>query len=61
MAGALLASRWVMKRSNMLSTARKTVPLFPIIPLVPLGMVLLNALALRSLFLRMRRLDARVA
>lgn len=53
-----LAFRPAMTRSKALGAIREKVPLFPIIPLVPLGLFVANALALFTLFRRVRRIEA---
>ncbi len=46
------------KSSKVLCAIRKKVPLFPIIPVVPLGLFAANAIALITLFRRVRRIEA---
>ncbi|HEY8077714.1 MAG TPA: hypothetical protein VIF62_26490 [Labilithrix sp.] len=46
-----------MKKPTMLEFARKRVPFFPVVPLVPIAFVTANIFALVKLFEKMRRLE----
>jgi hypothetical protein len=45
------------QHSNLLSTARRRIPFFPFIPLVPIGLILTNATLLVTMFRRIQRLE----